>query len=60
MNEFITKKVVDAQIAKDETGAAGVEYGILVAAIAAVIIAVAVTLGGEINAAFQTVVNGLP
>lgn len=59
MNEFITKKIVDAQIAKDETGAAGVEYGILVAAIAAGIVVLAFTIGDNIVTAFQTVADAL-
>ncbi len=33
----------------DERGATAVEYGLLVALIAAVIVAVVVTLGGKIN-----------
>jgi len=40
-------------------GAAAVEYGLLIALIAAIIIAVVTTLGGQIQAAFQTVVNAL-
>ena len=38
-----------------ERGATAVEYGLLVALIAAVIVAVVATLGGKINAAFTTV-----
>jgi len=44
---------------KDEEGATAVEYGIMVAAIAAVIIALAFTIGEEISNAFQTIVNEL-
>jgi pilus assembly protein Flp/PilA len=40
---------------KEEGGAAGVEYGILVAAIAAVIIAVVFAIGLKIKGAFDTV-----
>lgn len=43
----------------DDEGATAVEYGIMVAAIAAVIIAIVITLGEEITAAFQTVVTAL-
>jgi pilus assembly protein Flp/PilA len=39
---------------------AAVEYGLLVALIAAVIVGVVATLGGQIQAAFQTVVDALP
>ena len=43
--------------ANSERGATAVEYGLLVALIAAVIVA---TLGGQIATAFQTVVDALP
>ena len=44
---------------KDEEGATAVEYGLLVALIAAVIVTVVGVLGGQINTAFQTVVTAL-
>ena len=44
---------------KDEEGATAVEYGLLVALIAAVIIGTVFTLGGKINAAFQSIVSKL-
>lgn len=40
-----------------ETGATAVEYGLMVALIAAVIVAIVATLGGQINTAFTTVSN---
>ncbi len=40
---------------KDEEGATAVEYGIMVAAIAAVIIAVVFIIGEKIDNAFETV-----
>jgi pilus assembly protein Flp/PilA len=40
---------------QDEKGATAVEYGLLVALIAAVIVAVVATLGGKIGTAFSTV-----
>jgi len=43
----------------DERGATAVEYGMLVALIAAVIVAVVVTLGEQIYAAFETIVDAL-
>lgn len=43
----------------DERGATAVEYGMLVALIAAVIVAVVAILGGQINSAFQTIVDAL-
>jgi pilus assembly protein Flp/PilA len=44
----------------DEEGATAVEYGIMVAAIAAVIIVVVLALGGKVNAAFQKVETNMP
>lgn len=43
----------------NDRGATAVEYGLLVALIAAVIVAVVATLGGQINAAFTTISNAL-
>jgi pilus assembly protein Flp/PilA len=43
-----------------ERGAAGVEYGMLVALIAAVIVLIVATLGGKVNTAFTKVSNALP
>lgn len=42
-------------VADRERGATAVEYGLLVALIAAVIVGTVFTLGGQINTAFQTV-----
>ncbi|POH60715.1 Flp family type IVb pilin [Arthrobacter glacialis] len=44
----------------NEKGATAVEYGIMVALIAAVIVGIVATLGTEIRTAFTTVVNALP
>jgi pilus assembly protein Flp/PilA len=44
---------------KDEEGATAVEYGLLVALIAAVIVGTVFTLGGKVNTAFQTVSNAI-
>ncbi len=38
---------------KDEEGATAVEYGLMVAAIAAVIVIIVFTLGTQVNKAFQ-------
>ncbi len=43
-----------------EQGATAVEYGLLVALIAAVIVVVVALLGTTIRDAFQTVVDNLP
>jgi len=42
-----------------ERGATAVEYGLLVALIAAVIVTVVAALGGKINAAFTAVTNAI-
>jgi pilus assembly protein Flp/PilA len=44
----------------DERGATAVEYGVMVALIAAVIVGVVTTLGSEVKAAFQKVVDAIP
>lgn len=44
---------------ESEKGATAVEYGLLVALIAAVIIGLVATLGLQIQAAFQTIVTAL-
>ena len=45
---------------RDERGATAVEYGLMVAAIAAVIVTIVVTLGGQVQGGFQTVSDALP
>lgn len=40
---------------RDERGATAVEYGLLVALIAAVIVTVVATLGGKITGAFEAI-----
>jgi pilus assembly protein Flp/PilA len=49
-----------AMLWKDEEGATAVEYGLIVALIAAVIVTVVGTLGGQINDAFTTVSEAFP
>ena len=44
---------------KNERGATAVEYGLLVALIAAIIIAVVTQLGTDVNQGFTTVEDGL-
>ena len=44
---------------RDDQGATMVEYGIMVALIAAVCIAVVTTLGGKVNTAFSTINSSL-
>lgn len=50
---FITRLRVE------DRGATAVEYGVMVALIAAVIIGTVYILGGQVNTAFQQVVDGL-
>jgi pilus assembly protein Flp/PilA len=40
---------------QDESGATAVEYGLMVALIAAVIVTIVGVLGGQVNTAFNTV-----
>lgn len=47
------------EFVQDESGAAAVEYGMLVALIAAVIVTIVGTLGGDIKIAFQAVSTAL-
>lgn len=48
------------KLIKEEEGATAVEYGLMVAAIAAVIVATVVILGGQVHTGFQTVSGALP
>jgi pilus assembly protein Flp/PilA len=57
LEKFITFMIVGRN--KDEEGATAVEYGLLVALIAAVIITVVVLLGNQINTAFSSITNQL-
>jgi pilus assembly protein Flp/PilA len=47
------------QTLRSEKGATAVEYGLLVALIAAIIVGVVGLLGTQIQAAFQTVVDAI-
>jgi pilus assembly protein Flp/PilA len=53
MSKFVTKFL------KNESGATAIEYGLIVALIAVVIITAVTTLGGKINDAFTAVNDGL-
>jgi pilus assembly protein Flp/PilA len=50
-----TMDYYNAKFGWDEEGATAVEYGLLVALIAAVIVAIVATLGTQIRTAFETV-----
>ena len=53
-------QLLQARIANDESGAAAVEYGMLVALIAAIIIGTVGILGTDIDKAFQAITDVLP
>ncbi|MFJ6279824.1 Flp family type IVb pilin [Arthrobacter subterraneus] len=56
-----TKSIIKSRMGRDETGATAVEYGIMVALIAVVIIAAVTLLGGGLQSTFdqaQCVVSG--
>lgn len=48
-----------AMYRKNDEGATAVEYGVMVALIAAVIVAIVTLLGTQVQAAFQTVSDAL-
>ncbi len=54
MTKFVTR------FAKDESGATAIEYGLIVALIAVVIITAVTTLGGKLSNTFSNVGNKLP
>jgi len=45
---------------KDEEGVTAVEYGMIAALIAAVIVGIVGTLGGKVSTGFTTVSNAMP
>ena len=49
-----------SKFANDESGATAIEYGLIAALIAVVIIGTVSTLGGQLNDAFTSVSNELP
>lgn len=58
MLKALTK--LQVRVATRDRGATAVEYGLLVALIAAVIVTIVATLGTQIRAAFTTVSTQLP
>jgi pilus assembly protein Flp/PilA len=57
---FMSAVLFQSQNSREERGATAVEYGLLVALIAAVIVAVVALLGGNIRDAFAEVNSKLP
>jgi pilus assembly protein Flp/PilA len=53
----LTNRIADLR--RDDRGATAVEYGLLVALIAAVIVLVVKTLGTTLSSAFQSVVTNI-
>ncbi len=53
------KNIIKSRMNRDETGATAVEYGIMVALIAVVIIAAVTLLGGNVNTMFQNTACGI-
>lgn len=60
MLEFYCKMQALLLSHRDEKGATAVEYGLMVALIAAVIVVTVTTLGTKVNTAFTTVSNAMP
>ena len=56
---FVLQSYVTRLLNRDDRGATAVEYGLLVALIAAVIVTIVATLGKQVNNAFNTVSNAL-
>src|SRR5688500_11987591 len=56
---FCTWALTHMRTMRNEDGATAVEYGLMVALIAAVIVATVALLGDEIQAAFQTVLDNI-
>jgi pilus assembly protein Flp/PilA len=48
------------RLLRDEEGATAVEYGLIVAAIAGLIVLVVFELGGKVTNAFNNVANAMP
>ena len=59
MVQFLTIMLSGLNARREERGATAVEYGLMVALIAAVIITAVTTIGTKLNDKFTTVGNGL-
>ena len=55
---FMQNRLAEA-LPKNDHGATAVEYGLIVALIAVVIIGALIAIGGKLNATFQNVANNL-
>jgi len=60
LNYFVALANTLAQrLGRDDRGATAVEYGMIVALIAAIIVGTVALLGTQINAAFTTITNAI-
>lgn len=60
LNTYVKLTSAFAAMREQERGATAVEYGLIVALIAAIIIGVVATLGTKVNDNFQKVANNIP
>jgi len=60
LNTYVKLTTAFAAMREEERGATAVEYGLIVALIAAIIIGVVATLGTKVNNNFQRVANNIP
>jgi pilus assembly protein Flp/PilA len=56
---YVSAASLIARLRQNDHGATAVEYGLLVALIAAVIVIIVGTLGQQVSTAFQTVVTNM-
>jgi pilus assembly protein Flp/PilA len=59
MTKYLVKFQVRAAQLRDERGATAVEYGLMVALIAVVIIVAVATIGKDLNGMFQKVADSI-
>ena len=60
MNAFLSNLYLRVLAVRDrEEGQAMAEYGIILALLAVIVIGVVATLGTDVRAAFQSIVNGI-
>ena len=60
LNAYVRMASAVAALREEERGATAVEYGLIVALIAAIIIGIVTTLGTKVNSNFEKVEQGLP
>ncbi len=60
LNAYVRMTTAAAALREQERGATAVEYGLIVALIAAIIIGIVGTLGGQVSKNFQKVSNNMP